>query len=227
MEGYLKREEKMNLFIEILRAMGVTFHAGFQKIKGIYYLSRLKQPTVAIFGGKGAYEEGKYAQWAQQVGRICVEKNMSVITGGGPGIMEAANCGAAQAGKNAKQWTLGIGVRGVDVEFENRCAPVITVDYFFVRKWLLTHYAAGFILFPGGIGTLDEFFEVLNLIKLHKMKKVPIVLVGSSYWKNLINWFEHAFEYEFVAEAPHTFFVVTDDLQEAVCIIERVCRPKS
>ncbi len=172
-----------------------------------------------FFGGKGAYEAGKYVQWAQEVGQACVEYKMSVITGGGPGIMTAANCGAAKRQIRIKNGRLVLGVRGVDVDFVNTCAPLIVVDYFFVRKWLLTHYACGFILFPGGIGTLDEFFEVLNLTKLGKMKQVPIVLVGSVYWQNLIKWFEHAFEYELIAMPPQSLFTVTDDLREAARII--------
>lgn len=213
----------MKCMTEMVRMVGISFKACFQLMYGVYRLSRLAQPIVAIFGGKGAYESGKYAQWAEDAGQACVENNMSVITGGGPGIMEAANCGAYKASQDKKQWTLGIGVRGVDIGFVNPCAPLITVDYFFVRKWLLTRYACGFILFPGGIGTVDEFFEVLNLIKLGRLDRIPIVLVGSSYWKDLINWYKHAFEYEFTSMPSHTAFIVTDDPQEAVRIIVASC----
>jgi predicted Rossmann-fold nucleotide-binding protein len=195
----------MNILMEIMRTIGVMVKASWQIVYGTYQLSRLHQPIVAIFGGKGAHEEGKYAHWATQVGQLCVQKKMSVITGGGPGIMEAANCGAASATKDGNN---------------------VLVDYFFVRKLLLTKYACGFILFPGGIGTLDEMFDLLNLIKLGKIKKVPIVLMGTSYWKDLINWFEHAFQYEFVPVPYRSFFIITDDPEEAVRIIADACVEK-
>ncbi len=217
----------MRFIFEMIRIMWLSVKSGVQLAYGSYKLLQLAQPIVAIFGGKGAYESGKYARWAEEVGQRCVEQNMSVITGGGPGIMEAANCGAYKASRDKKRWTrwtLGIGVSGVDVDFHNPCAPMVTVDYFFVRKWLLTRYACGFILFPGGIGTMDEFFEVLNLTKLGKMRRVPIVLVGSSYWKDLIGWYKHAFESEFITLAPQNSFVVTDDLEQAVKIIAAFCQ---
>lgn len=213
----------MNVMFEIARSIGISLKAAIQMSYGIYKLWLLRQPIVAVFGGKGAYEEGKYAQWAQQVGQACVEHDMSVITGGGPGIMAAANCGASKVAKAKGRWTLGIGVKGVDESFDNTCAPVIMVDYFFVRKWLLTRYSCGFILFPGGIGTVDEFFEVLNLTKLGKMKRVPIVLIGSSYWKDLVSWFDHAFEYELIKMPSQSVFIVTDDPQEAVRIVAESC----
>ena len=203
---------------EMSRVFGLSIKSGIQLAHGIYRLAQLRHPIVTIFGGRDAYQTGKYTQWAEDAGKACVMHKMSVITGGGPGIMEAANCGAYNVDPDAK-WTLGIAVKGIDQEFINRCAPLITVDYFFVRKWLLTRYSCGFILFPGGIGTVDEFFEVLNLIKLEKIKEVPIILVGRSYWKDLIEWYAHAFEYELTAMPPHTAFHVTDDPNDAVKII--------
>lgn len=209
----------MKFLLEYLRLMGLMIKSGMQLCYGTYHLAKLRQPIVAIFGGTRAFKEGKYAQWAEQAGELCVKQNMSVITGGGPGIMEAANCGAYNQGDPGSKWTLGIGVDGVDPKFSNPCAPVIRVDYFFARKWLLTRYASGFILFPGGIGTVDELFEVLNLTKLGKMKRVPIVLVGKAYWHHLIEWYQHAFEYELIDGPPETAFCVTDDPDEAVKII--------
>ncbi len=209
----------MNLMLDVAHSLGVSLKAGWQMAYGTYRLSQLPQPLVSVFGGKGAYETGKYAAWAQQVGQACVEQQMAVITGGGPGIMEAANCGASKAAPDKHPWTLGIGVRGIDEGFINGCTSLVMVDYFFVRKWLLTNYSSGFILFPGGIGTMDEFFEVLNLMKLGKMRRAPIVLIDRSYWKDLLKWFEHAFEYELIPMPPQSVFVVTDDPQEAVRIV--------
>lgn len=217
----------MNLIRNIAYSLGVAMKAGFQMAYGTYRLWRLKKPIIAVFGGTHAYESGKYAEWAKEVGKACVEHNMSVITGGGPGVMIAANWGAAEAAPgNKKKWTMGIAVTGVDLEFKNPYAPLITVDYFFVRKWLLTRYSNAFILFPGGIGTMDEFFEVLNLMKLEKLKTAPIVLVGSSYWKDLVSWFDHAFKYELILAPPASSFVVTDDPQEAVRIVAAALQAK-
>ena len=209
----------MKWFGKSLQLVWLGVKSGFQFVYGFYYLSRLQQPIVSIFGGKGAYEEGKYVQWAQDAAARAAEWNMSVITGGGPGIMEAANCGIFKPRKNGKNITLGIGVRGVDEDFINPCAPLIWVDYFFVRKWLLTHYSCGFIIFPGGIGTMDEFFEVLNLIKLKKLRAVPIILIGTSYWHHIIQWYNHAFEYEFTNLPAQSAFIITDDPIEAIDII--------
>ena len=195
----------------------MSFRAGFQLVYGVYRLSKLKGPIIAVFGGSGAYERGKYARMAYDLSKKCSQQHMSVITGGGPGIMEAANCGAYKV--DGKKNTLGIGVRGVDEDFVNECAPVINVDYFFVRKWLLTRYAHAFILFPGGIGTMDEFFEVMNLTKLKKMQQVPVVLIGVDYWKGIVEWYQHAIDYEFVAITLQNTFIVTDDIDEALKVI--------
>ncbi len=210
-------------FLEAMRVFCVSLKSGFQLMRGVYALSRLTQPSVAVFGGKGAYEEGKYAKLAYDLASKCAKEGMSVITGGGPGIMEAANCGAYEAASDKKRCTIGIGVRDVDVDFVNECASVIRVDYFFARKWLLTRYVCGFVLFPGGVGTVNELFEVLDLIKLHKMKRVPVILVGSTYWKDLIAWYQHAFEYEFIHTPPNKTFIVTDDVDEAIRVLLSSC----
>ncbi len=213
----------MNWLLDVLKVWGVSFKSAFQLSYGVYRLGKLNQPIVAVFGGKGAYYKGKYAKWAYHFSEKLVEHGMSIITGGGPGIMEAANCGAFESSENKKRTTLGIGVEGVDVNFSTKCAPLIKVDYFFVRKWLLTHYACAFVLFPGGIGTVDELFEVLNLMKLKKMKKVPIVLVGTHYWKDLIEWYAHAFESELIDAPLQSTLVITDDVDEIVQIIVSSC----
>lgn len=216
----------MNFITQALKIFFLSLKAGLQGIYGIYRLSRLKQPIVTIFGGSRAYEGGKYSEWAQEAAYLCASHDLSVVTGGGPGIMHAASRGAYGFEKN-KNWVLGIGVSGVNPEFENKYAPRITVSYFFIRKWLLMRYSCGFILFPGGIGTADEFFELLNQMNLARMKKVPIVLVGRSYWNYLIEWYRHAYERELIPLAPEDIFVVTDDPKEAVELIRRSCISQS
>lgn len=204
-------------FFEAICMLGIGIKGAFLTAYGVLRLRRLRRPIITVFGGSGAYENGKYAILARKFGRKCAEKKMSIITGGGPGIMEAANCGAHEvAGANH---TLGIGVKGVDDDFYNPCAPIVAVDNFFGRKWLLTRYSQAFVWFPGGIGTLDEFTEVSNQIKLKKLEKVPIILFGTSYWKSFIEWYQHAFEYDFIELSPQNAFIVVDDIDEALAII--------
>lgn len=204
-------------FLEAIHMFLVGIKSGALTAYGVLRLKKLQQPIIAVFGGAGAYDDGKYSRLAQEFGKKCAEKDMSIITGGGPGIMEAANCGAHSA--RGKNHTLGIAVRGVDDGFDNECAPIVKMDYFFSRKWLLTRYSQAFVLFPGGIGTLDEFAEVLNLIKLKKMDKVPIIFFGTSYWKSLIDWYQHAFDYDFIELPPQNAFIVVDDVDEALAVI--------
>jgi uncharacterized protein (TIGR00730 family) len=206
----------MKWIVDVLKVWLVSIKSAFQLSYGVFKLRHLRQPVVAVFGGKGAYAKGKYAMWAYDFSAKIAKQGMSIITGGGPGIMEAANCGAYEASKKKKGATLGIGVTGVDKDFFNECAPIITVDYFFVRKWLLTHYACSFVIFPGGIGTVDELFEALNLMKLNKMKRVPVILVGVEYWHNLIEWYKKAHEDDFISTPIEKALVITDDLDEAV-----------
>ncbi len=213
-----------NWVVESVGALGILMKASIQMIRGIYRLARLRQPVISVFGGKAAHEHGKYTAWAYDFASRCGKDGFSVITGGGPGIMEAANCGAYEATKQDTRSTLGIEVKGVDKEFKNPCTDIIMVDQFFVRKWLLMRYSCAYVLFPGGIGTMDEFFDVLNMMKLNKTKKVPIVLVGSSYWHSFLEWYKHAFEYELIEAPAQSYFVVTDDIDEAFRIVSTACK---
>lgn len=216
----------MSYLLQAFKIFFMSLRAGVQGIYGVYRLSRLHQPIVSIFGGSRAYEAGKYTQWAQETAALCAENNLSVITGGGPGIMEAANCGAYEMQKS-KRWTLGVGIEGVHQEFVNRCAPKVMVSYFFIRKWLLIRYSCAFIFFPGGIGTADEFFELLNQINLGRLSKKPVILVGKNYWHHLIAWYDHAYERDLIPLPAEKVFVVTDDPAEAVALITRSVRAKS
>ncbi len=204
---------------EIVRVWVMMVRSGFVLAYGVFRISRLKQPVIAVFGGVGAHEKGKYAAWARDFSYKITQKGMAVITGGGPGIMEAASCGAWDGSDKNRNATLGIGVNGVDEGFINSCSTVINVNQFFVRKWLLTRYSSAFVLFPGGVGTMDEFFDVLNLMKLGKVVRAPIILVGKDYWKDLVAWYNHAFEYEFITLPIQGTFFITDDIDEVVAMI--------
>lgn len=144
-------------------------------------------PCVSIFGSARTKPGQKYYEMTVDIAKRLGEEGFGIITGGGPGIMEAANKGAQLAG--AKSVGLNI-----ELPFEQQSNPFIDkdkmvhFDYFFVRKVMFTKYAQGFIMMPGGFGTMDEFFEVATLIQTEKFEDSPMVLVGKSYWTGLINW---------------------------------------
>jgi uncharacterized protein (TIGR00730 family) len=156
------------------------FVEGFEKMSKI-------GPCVSVFGSARTKPDNKYYKQAEEIGYLLTQKGYGVITGGGPGIMEAANKGAKRG--NGKSVGLNI-----ELPFEQSSNPfidndkLINFDYFFVRKVMFVKYAQGFIVLPGGVGTLDELFEAITLIQTNKIGKFPIVLVGKSYWEGLLDW---------------------------------------
>lgn len=144
-------------------------------------------PCISIFGSARTLPVDPYYKLTVDVAKTVVELGYGVISGGGPGIMEAANKGAKLAGGNS------VGLN-IELPFEQKSNPYIDPDYlinfqyFFVRKVMFVKYAQGFIVMPGGMGTLDELFEALTLIQTEKVTRFPIILVGSSYWAGLLDW---------------------------------------
>ena len=195
-----------------------------QIIFGVWKVSKLPNPIISIFGSAKMPQKDMYAHQANQIATWLVEGGMSVVTGGGPGIMEAANCGAVKTKKKEVVRSIGIGVRGLN-EPKNICVEeYFELDYFFARKWLLTQYSVGFIVFPGGFGTLDELSEVLTLIQTRQMKKVPIVLVGTEYWSPFMKWVtEEALIHKLVKPEHVKLFSVTDDPYKAYCFVRGEC----
>jgi len=193
-------------------------------IYGVWRVSKLSQPIVSIFGSALITQTDKYSKEANQIAAWLVESGISVLTGGGPGIMEAANCGAVRSVKKGEVHSIGIGVRGLN-EPKNVCVEeYFELDYFFARKWLLTQYALGFIVFPGGFGTIDELSEVLTLIQTHQMKKVPIVLIGKDYWHPFMQWItEQALPHGLIKPEHIKLFSVTDDPYKAFCFVRGEC----
>jgi uncharacterized protein (TIGR00730 family) len=157
-------------------------------VEGFEALSKIG-PCISIFGSARTKPGTMYYELSIEIARRLSEEGFGVITGGGPGIMEAANKGAKLA--NGKSVGLNI-----DLPFEQRPNDFIdkdkllNFDYFFVRKVMFTKYSQGFVMMPGGFGTLDEFFEVVTLIQTEKFRQMPMVLVGRKYWQGLINWLE-------------------------------------
>lgn len=176
------------------------------------------QPSIIIFGSARTRPEEFYYKLTEEVSTRLVNKGFGVITGGGPGIMEAANKGAKDAGGSST------GV-GIELPFEQTCNPYIDHDkfisfrYFFVRKVMFFKYAQGYIMMPGGFGTLDECFEVLTLIQTGKTSKVPVVLMGREYWGTLVEWInETVLGKQFISSKDLSLFNLTDDPEEAAQI---------
>jgi len=150
-------------------------------------------PCISVFGSARTKPENKYYQLGTEVSRLLAEGGYGVITGGGPGIMEAGNKGAQEGGGKS------VGLN-IDLPFEQSHNPFIdpehnlAFDYFFVRKVMFVKYAQGFVVLPGGFGTLDELFEALTLIQTKKISKRPVVLIGSEYWTGLISWIRVAMD---------------------------------
>ena len=155
-------------------------------VEGFEKLARIG-PCVSIFGSARTHYNDKYYKMAEDIAFKLTQAGYGVITGGGPGIMEAANKGA----RRGKGKSVGI---NIDLPFEQKPNPyidpdkLISFDYFFVRKLMFMKYAQGFIVLPGGFGTFDELFEALTLIQTKKIGKFPIILVGKKYWSGLVEW---------------------------------------
>lgn len=211
--------EYIGIYADLVKTM-------FQLMFGIWKVCSLPQPVVTIFGGSRVKPTTKYAQMAQELAAKLVKQNISVITGGGPGIMEAANCGAFKAlTPQSKARSVGITVKGLPLEKENMCTQdMISVDYFFARKWLMTQYALAFAVFPGGFGTVEELGEVMTLMQTQKLPGVPIVLIGTEYWKPLLHWLEYTVLKEgLISEADFKMLRVTDNIDEAISILKERC----
>ncbi len=176
-------------------------------------------PCISIFGSARTRSEHPDYQKAVKTAELIVHSGFGVITGGGPGIMEAANLGA----QNAKGVSVGL---GIDLPFEQSLNPHIDADkelefnYFFVRKVMFVKYAQGFIVLPGGFGTLDELFEALTLVQTKKAKKFPIVLLGTRYWSGLVDWIKETLLRDGrISEPDLDLFHVCDEPEEAVAIV--------
>ncbi len=196
------------------------FDINRQIVCGLWKIGRIAQPCVSIFGGSRHVIPGSYYyEKAAQAAKMLVEGDISVITGGGPGIMEAANCGAHTAGHDGDR-TIKVIISGLsNGQKPNHCPgkSVIASD-FFARKWLLIDYSIGFIVFPGGLGTMDELSELLNLIQAKKIKPRIVVLIGVHYWKAYQEFYEEAYADHLLANETQSP-VITDDIEYAVNLI--------
>jgi uncharacterized protein (TIGR00730 family) len=195
----------------VFRIMG-EFVEGFDELAS---LTR----GISIFGSARSKPDEPYYKAAQETAALLAREGYTVITGGGPGIMEAANRGAFEAGG------VSIGCN-IELPFEQRPNPYqtrsLTFKYFFVRKMMFVKYSLGFIIFPGGFGTFDELFEALTLIQTKKIRDFPVVLFGTEYWNGLLNWMrEFVLPEGKIGEADMRLFHITDSPSEVVQIVMR------
>jgi uncharacterized protein (TIGR00730 family) len=178
-------------------------------------------PSVSIFGSARLKPESPYYLMAVEVAKHLANKNFAIITGGGPGIMEAANKGAQEA----KGHSCGLSI-DLPMEYEPNgyIDPKyrLSFRYFFVRKVMFIRYAQGYVFLPGGVGTLDELFEALTLIQTHKIRPFPIYLMGTKYWTGLIDWIkETLLAHETISAEDLNLFEITDDPEVVAHGIER------
>jgi uncharacterized protein (TIGR00730 family) len=186
-------------------------------VDGIETLSSL-EPAVTVFGSARCRPDDKYYRMAAELAGMLAREGYCVITGGGPGIMEAANKGALEAGGQS------VGLNIV-LPFEQAMNPYTNIHlnfrYFFVRKVMFIKYAMSYVIFPGGFGTMDELFESLTLIQTDKIKPFPVILVGSDYWGGLLNWIQDTMFSEMkILQEDLAIFTVVDSPGDAVEIIK-------
>lgn len=197
----------------------MVFKVMAEFVDGYEKMSRIG-PCVSIFGSARLKPESKYYQMAVEIAEKITKIGFGVITGGGPGIMEAGNKGAF----NAEGKSIGL---NIDLPFEQHFNPYINklyslnFDYFFVRKVMFIKYSQGFIVMPGGFGTLDELTEAMTLIQTNKIGRFPIVLVGSEFWGGLLDWFKETLLKEgMISEGDLDLYRVVDSADEAVAHIK-------
>ena len=194
----------------IFRVMA-EFVEGFDELASI-------GPAVSIFGSARAKPHDRYYKLAQQTASVLTNAGFAIITGGGGGIMEAANRGAVEAGGKSIGLNIELPMEQIPNEYQNLS---LNFRYFFCRKVMFLKYAHGFIVFPGGYGTMDEFFESLVLIQTLKQASFPVILMGSDYWDGLVEWIREKMlkEYNHIASEDMNVFTVVDEPAAATKII--------
>ena len=189
-------------------------------VEGFETMSKIG-PCVSVFGSARTKSDNKFYKQAEEIAYLLTQSGYGVISGGGPGIMEAANKGAKRGGGKSVGLNIALPFEQSHNEYIDN-DKLLNFDYFFVRKVMFVKYAQGFIVLPGGVGTLDELFEAITLIQTKKIGKFPIVLIGKDYWSGLLDWIKErmlAIESNISPEDLELFNLV-DTPEEAVDIIE-------
>lgn len=188
------------------------FVDGFDALPEVY-------PAVSIFGSSRAGRRTSIYKATESLARLLVENGFNVISGGGPGVMEAANKGAAQAGGKS----VGLHIHLPNEQEANKYANVrLHFKYFFIRKVMFVKYAVAYVIMPGGYGTLDELFESLTLIQTRRIRSFPVILMDSKYWKRLIDWMNKTLiKARVISKSDLDIFSVVDTPEEALSIIKK------
>ncbi len=188
------------------------FVEGFEYLPDVY-------PAVSIFGSSRVKPESLTYKNTEQTARLLAEEGYNVISGGGPGVMEAANKGASDGGAKS----VGLHIHLPNEQKANQYSNIsLQFRYFFIRKVMFVKYAVAYIIMPGGFGTMDELFEALTLIQTKRIRYFPVILMDSEYWKGLLGWIKEAFiKNDMITESDFEIFNVVDSPEEAVKIIKR------
>jgi len=196
-------------------------------VPGFWNVFKLRPPRVTFFGGAKLSLDDPYAEAARKLAALLVANNISIITGGGAGIMEAAAIGAKEAKLDARVNNLGIGLDGLE---EGAIPEVhgsfIRVKKFVMRKWLMINFSSAHIVFPGGVGTYDELAEILMLMDTGKLKRSPMILYGKDYWDKLAAWIDDGLKRGFINPNVEEFFVIADNVSQAFDLICEVCETR-
>jgi uncharacterized protein (TIGR00730 family) len=187
-------------------------------VESIEALSKVNN-AVTIFGSARLKPGDKYYQMAETLGRLLAQNGFSVITGGGPGTMEAANKGAAEVGGKS----IGMNIKLPFEQKPNSYANIrLEYKYFFIRKVMFVKYALAYIILPGGYGTMDEFFEALTLIQTKTVKSFPLILMGSDYWRGLLDWLKNSMlQKNMILPSDYEMIQIIDDPEEVVKHIKK------
>lgn len=180
-------------------------------VEGFEILSRIG-PAVSIFGSSKTHKNNKYYKLAYRTAYLLAKSGYTVITGGGGGIMEAANKGAKEAGGESVGLNIEIPVQQKPNDY---ITTLINFKYFFIRRVMFVKYAKAFIVFPGGFGTMDEFFEAITLIQTERIHKFPVILIDKEYWRDLIKWIKDIMlKYKYIEREHLSIFKVVDDYKK-------------
>ena len=216
----------MRWLYEASRYLFLAIRNSWRFAYGCYWLFRLKGPVITVFGGSRMDKDSINARIVYDFASLCAKNGLSILTGGGPGVMEAASCGARDGHVHCIQdnpgefHTLGIGVKGLDQGFHNPCARVIKVNDFATRKRLLILYSKAIVVFPGGIGTADELFDVLSRINEHSLDaNIPVILVDRAFWRSLYSWYQESAKSGLIKAESKDLLLCADSAQEAFDII--------
>ena len=202
----MAKEDSWRMF----RIMGELVE-GFDRLSGI-------EPAVSIYGSARVKADDEIYKNAEEIAYRLGKMGFSIITGGGPGVMEAANKGATRAGVNS----IGLNIILPEQQALNTfTTKTLSFNHFFVRKVMLVKYATAFVIMPGGLGTLDELTEILTLIQTHKIKPFPVVLFNSMYWEGFLNWLENTVLLKgFISEKDFNLLRVSDKPEEVAQTVQ-------